>query len=106
MAQGLMQLKTAVDMIQAALPNLAVGSQQHKDAVAAIQRLARHLPQGAPTAGVQQTQLMDLLRNTVRNALTQRLMSGRGGGGGPPGGAGAMGGGAQAPTPSTPMPGA
>jgi hypothetical protein len=112
-AHGLMMLKTAVDMLQSALPQLASGSQQHRDAVRAISALARHLPQGAPTAGAQQTQLMDLLRNTVRNALMQKLMSQRGGGkGGPPGGTPDGGGGGmppgadQAPTPSTPMPGA
>ena len=116
MAQGLMMLKAAVDMLQQALPQLASGSQQHKDAVQAIGRLARHLPQGAPTAGAQQTQLMDLLRSTMRNALMQKLMSQRGGqgggGGGPPGtpdgggGAGPPGGGDEAPPPSTPLPGA
>lgn len=116
MAQGLMQLKTAVDMMQAALPNLATGSQQHKDCVKAISSLSRHLPQGAPTAGAQQTQIMDLLKNTVRNALMQRLMlqrQGQGGGqGGPPGPPDGGGGGAmppgseQSPTPSTPLPGA
>ena len=114
MAQGLMMLKTAVDMLQQALPQLASGSQQHKDAVQAIGRLARHLPQGAPTAGAQQTQLQDLLRSTMRNALLQKLMGQRGGqgqGAGPPGtpegGGGPPGGGDdQAPPPSTPLPGA
>ena len=107
MAQGLMQLKTAVDMLQTALPNLMAGSQQHKDVLNALSRLTRHLPQGAPTAGVQQTQLMDLLRNTVRNALMQKLMGQRGqppGGptpGGPPGGCGG-----EPPATSTPLPGA
>lgn len=101
MAHGLMQLKSAVDIIQAALPSLASGSQQHRDALRAVQSLSRHLPQGAPTAGVQQTQLGDLLRGTVRNALLQRLMSQRGGGAGP-----SAGGMAPPPQPSTPLPGA
>jgi uncharacterized phage infection (PIP) family protein YhgE len=99
MAQGLMQVKTAVDMLQSALPNLASGSNQHKDVISAISRLSRHLPQGAPTAGVQQTQLQDLLRSTVRNALMQKLMSQRGGGGSPQDQP-------QPPVPSTPLPGA
>jgi hypothetical protein len=111
MAQGLMQMKTAVDMLQASLPNLATGSQQHKDCLNAISRLARHLPQGAPTAGTQQTQISDLLRSTIRNALMQKIMSQRGGQGGPPGGTPDGGGGAQppgdqAPPPATPLPGA
>jgi hypothetical protein len=110
MAQGLMQIKTAVDMMQSALPNLAPGSQQHKDVLNALNRLSRHLPQGAPTAGVQQTQLGDLLRSTIRNALMQKLMGQKGAAGaptGPPqGGGGGDDGGDQAPPPSTPMPGA
>lgn len=113
-------LKNAVDMIHSALPMLEPGSQPHKDAVKALTSITRHLPQGAGTAGVQQTQLGDMLRNTVRNALLQRIMAQRGGGGGAGGGAqqggGAPGaGGAQAggepqmpttPTPSMPLPGA
>lgn len=114
LANGLMMLKTAVDMLQQALPQLASGSQQHRDAVQAISRLARHLPQGAPTAGAQQTQLQDLLRNTIRNALMQKLMSQKGGqggqGAGPPGPPDGGGGGGMPPdeaaTPSTPLPGA
>jgi hypothetical protein len=110
MAQGIMQMKTAVDMLQSCLPNLATGSQQHRDCVNAIGRLSKHLPQGAPTAGAQQTQLMDLLRSTMRNALMQKLMSQRGGQGGPPStpdtGGGPQPPGDQAPSPSTPLPGA
>jgi hypothetical protein len=90
------QLQNAVAMIQAALPNLPAGSQQHRDALRAVTALSRHLPQGAPSAGVQQTQLGDLLRGTIRNALMQRLMSQRG----------AQGGGPPPPQPSTPLPGA
>lgn len=102
-ASGMMLLKSAVDMMQQALPMLPSGSQQHRDVLKALQQLSRHLPQGAPTAGVQQTQLGDMLRNTVRNALMQRLMSQRGGGGAKPGAGGP---GGAAPPPSTPLPGA
>lgn len=113
MAGGLMKLKTAVDMLQGALPSLATGSPQHKDVLKAISSLSRHLPQGQPTAGAQQTQLMDLLRSTMRNALMQKLMASKQGGqGGPPGppdggGGGAMPPGAdQSPPASMPLPGA
>ena len=111
MAQGLMMLKQAVDMIHAALPSLEAGSPPHKDAIKALTSITRHLPQGASTAGVQQTQLGDMLRNTARNALLQRIMAQRQQGGGPPGG-GAQPGGQPAggvptqPQPSTPLPGA
>lgn len=109
MAHGLMQLKTACDMLQSALPSLPSESKQYRDVLKALSSLTRHLPQGAPTAGVQQTQLGDLLRSTMRNALMQKIIGqqGQGGPGGGAGGGGGMGGGMpQAPTPSTPLPGA
>jgi hypothetical protein len=91
----MMQIKMALDMITTALPGLPAGSEVHRDALQALTRLSRHMPQGTPTAGVQQTMLQDLLRNTARNALLQRVMAQRGGGaGGSP------------PPPSTPLPGA
>jgi hypothetical protein len=111
MAQGLMMLKQAVDIIHQALPNLEAGSKPHNDATKALGFISRHLPQGAPTAGLQQTQLQDMLRNTQRNPLVQKIMQQQGAGGGPGGGAG---GGQQQqqpgmptqPLPSTPLPGA
>ena len=92
-----MQIKSAIDLIQQALQGLPVGSELHRDALNAVNRLSRHMPQGTPTAGVQQTMLQNLLRATARNALLQRVMAQQGGGGG---GQGA------APPPSTPLPGA
>jgi hypothetical protein len=103
MAQSLMQIKTACDMLQTALPGLPAGGQQHKDVLKALQSLTRHLPQGQPTAGVQQTQLGDMLRMTIRNALMQKLM---GQGQGPGAGGQQQGGAPPAPQPSTPLPGA
>jgi hypothetical protein len=99
MAHGLTQMKSAVDLLTQALQGLPAGSQQHRDVLRAVTALSRHLPQGAPGAGVQQTMLRDLLQGTMRNALLQKLMASRGAGGqagpgGPP------------PAPSTPLPGA
>jgi hypothetical protein len=107
-AQGLMMLKQAVEIIQSALQNLQPGSQPWKDANGALGRLGRHLPEGAPTAGVQQTQIGDMLRNTVRNSLLQRIMQQKPNQGGGPGGPGSPipGMPQQAPQPATPLPGA
>ena len=92
-ANSLMQVKQAVDMLQTALPGLGVGSEAHTAVLNALRQLSRHIPQGAPTAGTQQTQLQDMMRNTIRNALLQRVMAQQGGG-------------AQPMAPSTPLPGA
>ena len=110
-SNSLTMIMQAIGMLQQALPGLPPGSPMHKDVLKATQSLSRHAPQGAPGAGVQQTQLQDLLKNVVKNALMQKLMANQGGGqkpGGGPGGSSPLGGGApaQAPMPSTPLPGA
>ena len=94
-AAALMTVKKALDMLQTALPQLGMGGDVHKDVMQAITRLSRHLPQGIPTAGLQQQGLQDMMRNTQRNALLQRVMANQQGGGGQ-----------QPPQPSTPLPGA
>lgn len=102
-ASSMNMITTAIGMIQQALPGLQPGTPIQQDALKAVQRLSKHVPQGAPTVGVQKTNLEDLLRNLVKNALLQRIMGQRqqqGGGGQQPG---AM---PQAPMPSTPLPGA
>jgi hypothetical protein len=104
-------LLQAVAMIQQALPGLMPGTPMHKDALHAATRLSRHANQGAPTAGIQQTQMQDLLRNIVKNALLQRIMSQKGGQGpqpipGQPQGSPMQAVAAAPPMPSTPMPGA
>jgi len=96
-ANSLMMLKNAIDLIQQSLGGLDTGTPPHRDALNALRQLSRHIAQGAPTAGVQQTQLGDLLRMIMRSALLQKLRGQQGGGGGQ---------GPQAPMPSTPLPGA
>ena len=90
-----MQVKMALDMLQGALPQLGMGSDVHRDVIQAVTRLSRHLPQGIPTAGAQQSSVQDLMRNTIRNAMLQRVMANQ-----------QQGGGQQPPPPSTPLPGA
>ncbi|HEX3523955.1 MAG TPA: hypothetical protein VHT52_17945 [Stellaceae bacterium] len=104
-ADALMKIKTAIDLIQQALPGLPSGTPSHTAALRAAQQLSRHIPQGAPTAGVQMTQIMDLLRGVQQNPLLQMLQGVRGVGQGQ-GGQGGGGQQPQAPMPSTPMPGA
>ena len=97
------KLLQAVKLIQQAALDLQPGSPLHKDALNAAQRMSRHLPQGAPTAGVQLTGMKDLLKQIMQGSFLANIMGQRGGQGGPPGGAA---GGGQAPMPSMPLPGA
>ena len=95
-AGALQKVTMAIDLLQQALPALSPGSDHHRAVLKAVTDLSRHLgcQGGAPGAGAQQTAIQDMLRNTIRNAMLQRLMAQRGGGG-PPG-----------MSPSTPLPGA
>jgi hypothetical protein len=103
-------LMQATSMIQQALPGLQQGSQIHRDALRAVTALSRHVAQGQPTAGIQATQLQDLLRNVMRNALIQRMMGQQAGTQGPQPGAqpqnSPVAAASAAPMPSTPLPGA
>jgi hypothetical protein len=92
------KLLQAIKLIQQAQAGLPPGSPLHKDVVNAVSRLSRHLPQGAPTVGVQKTGMMDLLRQIGQSGFLQNIMQQMGGGTG--------GGQPQAPNPSMPLPGA
>lgn len=93
-ADALTKVQGAVGMLNEALPGL-MGHPAYKEVLRALNGLSKLMPQQeAPTAGIQQTQLGDMLRSTLKNALLQRIASG-GKGGQPP-----------SPTPSTPLPGA
>ena len=111
-ASSMTKVMHAIAMLQDAISGLPPGSPLHRDVIKGIGSLSRHVGQaGQPTAGVQKTQLQDMLRNTIRNALLQQIMGQQSGAkpdpGKPPGPtpfpAGAQ---AQAPMPSTPLPGA
>lgn len=97
----------ALQMIQQAQVGLQPGTPLHKDVVDAVRKLSRHLPQGAPTQGVQLTGMRDLLRSIGQNSFLQNIMQQLSGGRGQ----GSQGGSAgpqpqMAPSPSMPLPGA
>lgn len=111
-ASSMTMVTNALGMLQQALPGLPPGSPIHKDTLKALTSLSRHVGQTTPTSGVQATQLQDLLRNVVKNALLQRVMGqakqtpGQSGGDQPSAPSPIPGAAAQAPMPSTPLPGA
>lgn len=93
------KLLMAVQQMQQAMHGLAPGTPLWTAVNRALGQIGRHLPQGAPTVGVQKTGVMDLLRQIGQSGFLQQIMQGGGGGGGPPGG------GQQPPMPSMPLPG-
>ena len=112
MAGAMNDLNTAIQLMQKAQMSLPAGSPLHKDVNSAIGRMSRHLPQGAPTEGVQLTGLRDLIRNIMQSGFLGRIMQQmRGQQGGQPGGgpdqsAGPSPNMAMQGTPTTPLPGA
>jgi hypothetical protein len=107
MAQGMQLITQAHGLLTQALQMFPAGTPQWKDIHKSLGSIARHMSQGAPEAGAQQTNLLDLIRNVARNALLQKIMSqrsqgqGGGGGGGEPGPPQPG-----VPSPAMPLPGA
>jgi len=93
-AAALQQVKMALEMLQGALPQLDMGTDVHRDVAQVVVRLSRHLPSGIPSPQAQQLSMQDMMRNTQRNGMLQRIMASQGQGGG------------GQPQPSTPYPGA
>jgi hypothetical protein len=110
-ASSITMVTNALGMLNQAIPGLQPGSPVYRDVLRAAQMLSKHAAQGAPGAGVQATQLQDLLRNVLKNSLLARVMSQQkqqpgGGEAGPAGASPVPGASQQAPMPSTPLPGA
>jgi hypothetical protein len=90
-ADSIVKLGQAIKLIQEAMMGLPVGSDIHRAANKAVGDLARHVPVGPMTQGVQRTAGQDLRRQQV----AQALMGAIGGQAGP-----------QSMPPATPFPGA
>jgi hypothetical protein len=99
---SLMMVKQAMEMLQQALNGLGAGTPAYRAAVRSLGLLNQHLPQGAPTAGVQQTFQKDIARRLAKNWLLQQVNANQQAGGGAGGGGGQGG----QPMPATPLPGA
>lgn len=95
-AGAMSKVREAIKILQAALPELPIGSEPHKKIMSAIQSISGVVPPSAEVPGVQQTALRDLQQNAGKNAMLQQVM-------GSLGGANAGGGGAGAPPPGPPV---
>ena len=107
MADSMTLLNQAIQMIQHAALGLPPGSPLHRDALQSASKLSRHLGgtgSFGAGAGVQKTAWQDHLRQTIRNMMLSRMHSSAAGGSKQGGGDAAQGP-AQAPMPSTPLPG-
>lgn len=97
-AKALAQVGEAIRILEMALPNVPPGTPVHKDVLDVVSKLAKHVPAGDQTHGVQMTALADLQRNAQQSQMLQSVMRSAGqggagagagaGAGGPPPGAG------------------
>ena len=78
-AGALSKVREAIKILQAALPELPIGSEPHKKIMSAIQSISNVVPPSAEVPGVQQTALRDLQQNAGKNAMLQQVIGSLGG---------------------------
>ena len=99
-ADSMNKIIQAVNLLKMAGLGLPPGDKMHNDVYKTIQTLSKHLGGAAglgPAAGIQKTMIGDQLRDTVKNMLLSRIMGAKG--------QQVPGAPADAPMPSTPLPG-
>jgi hypothetical protein len=79
-ADALSQVRTAVEMLQTALPNLPVGSEPQKAVLDAIGKLSKQVPASAEIPGVQTTQLAGLQKKAQESQMLQEIARSMGAG--------------------------
>ena len=79
-ADGLGDVRTAIGMLQAALPKISMGSEAHKAIVKAIQLVSPHIPGGDDTTKLHLAQLAQLADNARRHAMLAHLQQAGAGG--------------------------
>lgn len=107
-ADALSAVRTALDMLEQALPKLEVKSEPYEAVYRVIGQLNKVIPPTNAVPGVQQSQLRDLQQQQQKSAAMQAVMRSMGQGGGPggqpgggsPGGAAAPQGAPVAPAPA------
>lgn len=83
-ADSLSKVRTAVQMLEVALPGLPIGSEPHKKVLSAIQSLSQAVPPSNEVPGVQMTQLAGLQQQAGQSQMLQQLAAAMGQGGNVP----------------------
>ena len=77
-ADSMSKVRTAVQMLETALPGLPLGSDPHKAVLSAVQSLSKVVPPSAEVPGVQMTQLAGLQKQAQQSAMLQQLAAAMG----------------------------
>lgn len=97
-AAALSKVQLAVRILEKALPEMGVASEEGKDIMKALSTLAKHIPAGAASPGIENSTMMQMMLQGRQEAPMLQLAQQR-----PPMSGGAPGGGAQ-PAPGGPAP--
>lgn len=73
MADAMSKVRTCVDMLEAALPGLELGTDQHKAVLKAITDLSKVVPATEAVPGVQTAQLAGLQQSAQQSAPLQAI---------------------------------
>lgn len=76
------QVRLAVGMLEKAIPILGVSSEVGKDVMSALTKLAKHVPPGATSAGLENSALQKAMMERRQEAPMLALMRAQGQGGG------------------------
>lgn len=68
------KVRTAVQLLETALPGIPIGTSPHKAVLSAIQQLSKEVPSSEAVPGVQMTQLTGLAQQAQQSAPLQALM--------------------------------
>lgn len=84
-AEGMLKVRSAIKLLESALPMIPMGSPLHDKILSATKGLLDAMPDEDPSmAGPQQTNLLELMRSMSAAAPTGMLQRLGAGGGGPP----------------------
>jgi hypothetical protein len=72
-AQGVAQLRTALQLIEKALPSIPMGTPLHEQAMKVASTLAKHLSDHAEQSGAERQTLVQALRGLQNNQQMQAL---------------------------------
>lgn len=72
-ADAMTKVRAAIDMLEAALPGIPVGTDPHKSVLSAIQQLSKTVPPSEAIPGVQMATLTGLAQTAQQSAPLQAL---------------------------------
>ena len=77
-AAALAQVREAVNLLQAILPKLPIGTEPHKAVMDSVQKLSKIVPSGDMQPGVQNTALQNLQNQRQESAPLQQMLAAMG----------------------------